>query len=73
MDGEDVMPRTGKNDERTEQVPRGNRKITKVEPLHQLVETIDKNYNGLSRYTANQGFSTAGYRFYGFKLKRNKF
>jgi hypothetical protein len=72
MDGEDVMSRTGKNNERTEHVPRGNRKITKDEPLHQQVETIDKNYNDLSRYTAKHGFGTAGYHFYGFKLKRNK-
>ena len=29
------MPRTGKNDERTEQVPHCDKKLTKAEPLHQ--------------------------------------
>jgi hypothetical protein len=37
-----TMPRTGKHDERTEQVPRCDKKTTKVEPLHKQPEQTDE-------------------------------
>ena len=56
IDGEDTMPRTEKNNERTEQVPRGNRKQTKVEPLHQQVKILDKNYNNLAKFPSENPY-----------------
>ncbi|MGD0571906.1 MAG: hypothetical protein ABSB11_02665 [Sedimentisphaerales bacterium] len=42
------MPRTGKNNKRTERAPQGNRKTIKVEHLHPQVEITDRNYNNLA-------------------------
>jgi PAS domain S-box-containing protein len=36
------MPRLGEHDEYTEQVPRGNRRLTKVEPFHQQPKQLDE-------------------------------
>lgn len=56
IDREDTMPRTVKNDERTEQAPRGNRKQTKVEPLRQRVKNLDKNYNNLAKFPSENPY-----------------
>ena len=53
---EDIMPRAGKNDERTEQAPRGNRKQTKVEPLRLRVKNLGKNYNNLAKFPSENPY-----------------
>ena len=50
------MPRTGKNDERTERIPPRNKKLTKIESLHQQTQTIDKNYNNLAKFPSENPY-----------------
>ena len=50
------MPGTGKNDESTEQVPRGNRKPTSIKPLRPLVENSDKRYNDLTKFPSENPY-----------------
>ncbi|MGB7581191.1 MAG: PAS domain-containing protein [Sedimentisphaerales bacterium] len=50
------MPRSGKNNERIEQTPRGNRKLTKVEPLRPQAENLDKHYNDLAKFPSENPY-----------------
>jgi PAS domain S-box-containing protein len=50
------MPKTGKNNERTERIPPRNRKLTKVEPLRPQAQTIDKRYNDLAKFPSENPY-----------------
>jgi PAS domain S-box-containing protein len=66
------MPRTGKHDDRTEQVPRGNRKTIKVEPLRPQVENLDKPYNNLAKFTSENPYPVMRIHKDGTMLYANK-
>jgi PAS domain S-box-containing protein len=72
IDGEDTMPRTGKHDDRTEQVPRGNRKTIKVEPLRPQVENLDKHYNDLAKFPSENPYPVLRIHKDGTVLYANK-
>ncbi|MGA2324371.1 MAG: PAS domain S-box protein [Sedimentisphaerales bacterium] len=66
------MPRTGKNNERTEQVPRGRKKLTKIEPLHPQAEHPDKLYNDLAKFPSENPYPVLRIHKDGTVLYANK-
>ncbi len=66
------MPRSGKDNERTERAPRGNRIPTKVEPLRLLVKNLDKNYNDLAKFPSENPYPVLRIHKDGTLLYANK-
>jgi len=72
IDRKDTMPKSGKNDERTEQVPRGNGKQTKLEPLRPQSEQPDKLYNDLAKFPEENPYPVLRIHRNGTVLYANK-
>jgi PAS domain S-box-containing protein len=66
------MPRSGKNNERTEQVPRGRKKLTKIEPLRPQAEHPDKLYNDLAKFLSENPYPVLRIHRDGTVLYANK-
>jgi len=66
------MPRTGKNNERTEQVPRGRKKLTKIEPFRPQAEHPDKLYNDLAKFPSENPYPVLRIHRDGTVLYANK-
>ena len=66
------MPRTGKHDERKEQIPRGNKKPIKAEPLRPHVENLEKRYNDLSKFPSENPYPVLRIHRDGTLLYANK-
>jgi PAS domain S-box-containing protein len=66
------MPRSGKNNERIEQVPRGRKKLTKIEPLRPQAEHPDKLYNDLAKFSTENPYPVLRIHRDGTVLYANK-
>ncbi|MGA2092123.1 MAG: PAS domain S-box protein [Sedimentisphaerales bacterium] len=66
------MPRSGKNNERIEQVPRGRKKSAKVEPLRQTTEQPNKLYNDLAKFPSENPYPVLRIHKDGTVLYANK-
>jgi PAS domain S-box-containing protein len=66
------MPRSEKNNERTERAPRSNRNLTKVEPLHPQAQTIDKSYVDLAKFPSENPYPVMRIHKNGTILYANK-
>ncbi len=66
------MPRSEKNNERTERAPRGNKKLTKIELLHPQVETIDKSCVDLAKFPSENPYPVMRIHKNGTILYANK-
>jgi PAS domain S-box-containing protein len=72
IDRKDTMPRSGKNNERIEQVPRGRKKSAKVEPLRPQAEHPDKLYNDLAKFPSENPYPVLRIHKDGTVLYANK-
>ncbi|MGD0077282.1 MAG: PAS domain S-box protein [Sedimentisphaerales bacterium] len=66
------MPRSGKNNERIKQVPRGRKKSAKVEPLRPQAEHPDKLYNDLAKFPSENPYPVLRIHRDGTVLYANK-
>ena len=66
------MPRSGKNNERIEQVPRDRKKPTKIEPLRPQAEHPDKLYNDLAKFSTENPYPVLRIHRDGTVLYANK-
>jgi PAS domain S-box-containing protein len=72
IDRKDTMPRSGKNNERIEQVPRGRKKSAKIEPLRPQAEHPDKLYNDLAKFPSENPYPVLRIHKDGTVLYANK-
>jgi hypothetical protein len=66
------MPRSGKNNEHPEQVPRGRKKLTKIAPLRPQTEHPDKLHNDLAKFPSENPYPVLRIHKDGTVLYANK-
>jgi PAS domain S-box-containing protein len=72
IDRKDTMPRSGKNDERTELVRKGKNEAAKIEPLRPKSEQPDKLYNDLAKFPSENPYPVLRIHKDGTVLYANK-